>query len=110
MAAPKGHKKWGGRKKGSPNKRTLMLQDYVGGDLQFDTPKMGIEILNTALDDYQTEKDPRLLAIAEKIWEELMSYQYPKRKPIDSPIGDVPEKESKVQTIEAYVKQIKEKK
>lgn len=27
MAAPKGHKKWGGRKKGDPNKKTEVLQD-----------------------------------------------------------------------------------
>lgn len=71
MAAPKGHPKWGGRKKGVPNKHTLGMQarfEAAGADpvgVMIDLLKSGDEIMR-----YQAAK-------------ELIQYVHPKRKAIE---------------------------
>lgn len=71
MAAPKGHPKWGGRKKGQPNKHTLGMQERFEAAGK-DPVKVMIDLLDS-LDEtmrFQAAK-------------ELIQYVHPKRKAIE---------------------------
>jgi hypothetical protein len=71
MARQKGCTKTGGRKKGSLNKKTQELQDILK-KADINVPERIIELLPTVDPDKQIDT---LL--------KLMSYLYPKRKPVE---------------------------
>jgi hypothetical protein len=73
MSWPKGlpKPKTGGRKTGTPNKRTVILREVLES-LDFDLPKRLIELLP----DLDKPKQADVLL-------ELMSYVYPKRKAVE---------------------------
>lgn len=69
--APKGHKKWGGRAKGTPNKRTAELQDF------FDSKGMFIpQMIVDRLGDLDSKDQVDVLM-------QIMPYLYPKRRAIE---------------------------
>ncbi len=72
MAAPKGHKKYGGRQKGTPNKLTMGLLEKCHA--------RGIDLFDALLDIIQETEDPLLKFNAIK---EACQYVYPKRKAIE---------------------------
>ena len=66
----KGHKKTGGRKKGTPNKKTAQFKEILG---DFDT-------ITELKDLYQTtDKDELKFAICK----EFLKYEYPQRKAVE---------------------------
>lgn len=66
----KGHKKTGGRKKGTPNKKTAQFKEILG---DFDT-------VTELKDLYQTtDKDELKFAICK----EFLKYEYPQRKAVE---------------------------
>ena len=67
-------KKTGGRKKGTPNKKTAELQEILGG---FNPAEKLMELYNKST----TKDDLKVL-----ICKELMKYIYPQRKAIDTNI------------------------
>lgn len=72
MAAPKGHPKYGGRAKGTPNKSTQNLLDICEQE--------GIEPFRAMLRAFKDIEDPvRQVDALEKICQ----YLYPKRKAIE---------------------------
>lgn len=78
MGAPKGHKKYGGRKKGTPNKNSLSLQQKLDA---FDNGA-GFDPIAEVLNLYTLiHADNPLVAV--KILTELMQYIYPKRKALE---------------------------
>jgi hypothetical protein len=66
----KGHKKTGGRKKGTPNKKTAQFKEVLG---DFDTV---IELKNLYA---TTDKDDLKFAICK----EFLKYEYPQRKAVE---------------------------
>jgi hypothetical protein len=70
----KGKEKTGGRKKGTPNKKTAELQEILGG---FNPAEKLMELYNKAT----TKDDLKVL-----ICKELMKYIYPQRKAVDTNI------------------------
>lgn len=71
MAAPKGHPRYGGRKKGSVNKVTQSIQQFFDDNGIF-IPEKIIELM--------PELEPRDRM---KAWLEVAQYVYPKRKAIE---------------------------
>lgn len=71
MARPTGLPKTGGRKKGTPNRKTLCLEQAFR-DLQIDIPSQ----LADLLPKLSPEKRADVLI-------DLMSFIYPKRKPVE---------------------------
>lgn len=72
---PRGLPKTGGRKRGTPNKRTLEIADKLAA-LGCDP----IEILASVCMDEKAPLEARIRCAIE-----LASYTYPKRKPLESP-------------------------
>lgn len=72
MAAPKGHPKYGGRTKGTPNKKTQSLFDKCEAH--------GFDPFEALLEMAQENIDPQIKLGALK---EVCSYLYPKRKAIE---------------------------
>lgn len=70
----KSRKKTGGRKKGTPNKKTAELQEILGG---FNPAEKLMELYNKST----TKDDLKVL-----ICKELMKYIYPQRKAVDTTI------------------------
>jgi hypothetical protein len=70
----KGKEKTGGRKKGTPNKRTAELQEILG---EFNPAEKLMELYNKPT----TKDDLKVL-----ICKELMKYIYPQRKAVDTNI------------------------
>ena len=66
----KGHKKTGGRKKGTPNKKTAQFKDKLGN---FDTVKELKNLFNST-DDANLKFS---------ICKEFLKYEYPQRKAVD---------------------------
>ena len=66
----KGHKKTGGRKKGTPNKKTAQFKEILG---DFDTVTELKELYQT------TDKDDLKFAICK----EFLKYEYPQRKAVE---------------------------
>ena len=66
----KGHKKTGGRKKGTPNKKTAQFKEILGA---FDTVTELKELYQT------TDKDDLKFAICK----EFLKYEYPQRKAVE---------------------------
>ena len=66
----KGHKKTGGRKKGTPNKKTAQFKEILGN---FDTVTELKELYQT------TDKDDLKFAICK----EFLKYEYPQRKAVE---------------------------
>lgn len=97
MAAKKGHKKAGGRKKGTPNKRTQSVIDKVsalGCDpivflchvMKGDWEKLGYQsqtVLKSAGMGQTFEEDVIQLGDRKDAAKELAHYIYPKRKAIE---------------------------
>lgn len=79
MAAPKGHPRYGGRKKGTPNKNTAGVQKEIEDRLGKSLP---LAILDTF--DELAAKDRAYIML------DLMNYFYPKRKALEHTI-EVPE-------------------
>lgn len=78
MAPPKGHKRYGGRKRGTPNKNSLSLQQKLDA---FDNGA-GFDPIAEVLNLYTLiHADNPLVAV--KILTELMQYIYPKRKALE---------------------------
>lgn len=75
MAAPKGHKKWGGRQKGTPNKDTQALQDRIASKYPGWDP---VEAMAEIARDEQNDVMIRLAAL-----KEVSQYIHPKRKAIE---------------------------
>ena len=71
----KGHKKTGGRKKGTPNKKTAQFKENLG---DFNTVKEMVNIFKT------TDEDGVKVAICK----EFLKYEYPQRKAIDFEVGE----------------------
>ena len=67
--------KTGGRSKGTPNKKTQLVQQQME-DLGFDPIESMIEICNQAMTD-------KNYALAGQIAKELAQYVYPKRKAVE---------------------------
>lgn len=76
MPKPLGSKKTGGRKKGTPNKRTLAFSDTLEA--------RGVDLVGEILDIANG------LPAREKIgiYLNLLPYQFPKRKPTEAPAPD----------------------
>ncbi|OFZ15713.1 MAG: hypothetical protein A2Z20_08960 [Bdellovibrionales bacterium RBG_16_40_8] len=72
MARPRGISKTGGRKRGTPNARTVMLGEALA-ILECDVPKRLVELLPRLEPDKQAD-----------VLLELMKYLYPKRTDIGS--------------------------
>lgn len=72
MAFKPGHKKLGGRKPGTPNKKSQAVQDILEAALGKSVPEAVCELL----DDLKPKDRVQALL-------ELMSYVYPKRKAIE---------------------------
>lgn len=70
MAAPKGHKKWGGRAKGTPNKNKSAI-------LAIATKSLGKEPIEELCQFYKDSSDPALKLGALK---EICTYCHPKLK------------------------------
>lgn len=70
MAYQKGHKKTGGRKKGTPNKKTLEFKDALG---DFDTIAEAKKLY------YSTDKQEIKFGILKMFSE----FEYPKRKAVE---------------------------
>lgn len=51
MAAPKGHKQYGGRKKGTPNKVTAIAREAIARFVDYNTPRMQGWLDEIAADD-----------------------------------------------------------
>lgn len=66
----KGHKKTGGRKKGTPNKRTITVMERLEG----------VDIIGSLLDIAKSTSD---LSLSASIYQNLMKYVYPQRKAVD---------------------------
>ena len=67
--------KTGGRKRGTPNKKTVAVQEQME-QLGFDPIESMIEICNQAMTD-------KNYALAGQIAKELAQYVYPKRKAVE---------------------------
>jgi hypothetical protein len=82
--ATKDGKKTGGRKKGTPNKRTLVLEEIL--EENDASPVQGLLDCLTELEGitaYETEHKISLVKAKADIYSDLMQYLYPKRKAID---------------------------
>lgn len=66
----------GGRKKGTPNKKTCEFKEKLGS---FDTIAEMVELF------YQTEKEEVKLAICK----EFLKYEYPQRKALDLDVATI---------------------
>lgn len=75
MAAPKGHKKWGGRQKGTPNKDTKALCDRIASKYPGWDP---VEAMAEIAQDDTNDVMIRLAAL-----KEIAQYIHPKRKAIE---------------------------
>lgn len=71
----KGHKKTGGRQKGTPNKKTVLFKDKLGN---FDT----VEELKILFDTCE-DNDLKFA-----ICKEFLKYEYPQRKAVDFEVGE----------------------
>ncbi len=75
MGRAVGSKKYGGRKKGTPNKKTQELQEFFNS-VDFSIPEVIMKILPSLKSDKQID-----------VLLKMMEFVYPKRKAIDiSPI------------------------
>ena len=72
----KGRVKTGGRKKGTPNKKSAEFKIVIG---DFDTVKELIELF------YKTDKEELKVAICK----EFLKYEYPQRKAVDVDVNSV---------------------
>ena len=72
--------KTGGRTKGTPNKKTQLVQQQME-DLGFDPIESMIEICNQAMTD-------KNYALAGQMAKELAQYVYPKRKAVEHTSGE----------------------
>ena len=70
-----GHKKFGGRGKGTPNNKTKEFKDFLG---DFQTVRKMIGIFETTKDE----------SIKVAICKEFLKYEFPQRKAVEM-IGDV---------------------
>lgn len=96
--APKGHKRYGGRAKGTPNKRTEELQDFFDSKGMF-IPEMIVEKLHLLDDEKQID-----------VLLDLMPYLYPKRKAIEhSGEIEMPSPKINEESLEDRVKRLKGK-
>jgi len=80
----KKRKKFGGRKKGTPNKKTLILQEHLD-TLDLD-PILGLRDCLKELeriDTFEPDQEISLVNAKSKIYMELLQYIYPKRKAIE---------------------------
>ncbi len=77
MPRPPGTPKTGGRKAGTPNKRTQDLQDRLS-ELECDPIEGMVNIASTAKTDGN-------LMLAGQMYKELAQYVYPKRRASDTP-------------------------
>ena len=68
--------KHGGRKKGTPNKKTCEFKEKLGN---FDTVAEMVELF------YQTEREDVKLAICK----EFLKYEYPQRKALDVDVATI---------------------
>ena len=84
MSRPKGLKKTGGRRTGTPNKRSLLLSDRL--------EVLSIDVLATLAATLPQLK-PEARA---KVLLELMTYLYPKRKAADMPAPESESNQSKI--------------
>lgn len=77
MAFKKGDKKPAnsGRKKGTPNKKTMLFKDKLGN---FDTIAELVNLFNTTKDE----------VLKASICKEFLKYEYPQRKAVDFEIGE----------------------
>lgn len=73
----KGHEKTGGRKKGTPNKKTLLFIDELGC----------FKTINELISLYESTDDEH---IKFAILKEFLKYQYPQRKAIDITPNEFP--------------------
>lgn len=76
MGRSKGTRKTGGRKAGTPNKKTLAFQDFLS-EIDFSLPKRIMEILPSLKEDKQVE-----------VLIKLMAYAYPKYRSIEIRAGE----------------------
>jgi len=72
--------KTGGRKRGTPNKKTVAVQEQME-QLGFDPIESMIEICNQAMSD-------KNYALAGQMAKELAQYVYPKRKAVEHTSGE----------------------
>lgn len=83
MAAPKGHKKYGGRVKGTPNKKTVAVEQ-IAAKLGFEPFQM---LCHIARGDWEALglQGPGLITLEHQIRAivEACQYLYPKRKAIE---------------------------
>jgi len=97
METPKKRQKYGGRKKGTPNKKTLLLQDQLeekGLD-----PVAGLKACLEELEAivaYEAEDQINLVNSKARIYIEILQYIYPKRKAVEYAVQE----ESPPQVIE----------
>lgn len=74
MGAKKGHPKYGGRVKGTPNKSTVTLQQKCDD--------AGLDVFEAMIDLAQNDSD---VSVRMTMLKELASYLYAKRKPLEAP-------------------------
>lgn len=116
MAKPKGLPKTGGRRKGTPNKRTQEFIDVLQRR-KFSPADALIDVYRKALRSYEAghgsssgdgpDMTFKYLEIAQKAASELMQYRFPKRKAIEHTGADG---EPLVNTLVDLVKSISEPK
>lgn len=75
MPAPKGHPRYGGRLRGTPNKKTLELKEGI--ELRLGKP------LHEAMLDLFEESTAAEKGLKFAILKELFQYVYPKRKAVE---------------------------
>jgi hypothetical protein len=80
MGKPIGAPKSGGRKAGTPNKRTLYLSEIL--DEAENPIQMLVKVFEVSMENAQNSKSPAHLAIACSAASTLMSYRYPKPKAV----------------------------
>jgi hypothetical protein len=98
MGAPKGHRKWGGRAKGTPNKKTQELLAICFEE--------GLDVWR-AMIKLAKEGEPH---VKQAMLKELAQYLFPKRKAIELS-GEVglPEPTIKEESLEDRVERLKGK-
>jgi hypothetical protein len=85
MAKPKGSEKTGGRKKGTPNKRTQVFLEILE-EQDFCVVRSSIRLYRKALRQFKEDQSDfrfKYLEIAQRGLMDLMQYQYPKRKSVE---------------------------
>lgn len=76
----KGSRKTGGRKKGTPNKSSLRVEDFLN--------EKGVNLIDKMLNVAEKTED---LGLKYNVYKELMKYVYPQRKALDMQINNKPD-------------------